>query len=74
MFRHCATECPRLNSDFPPSQSVLHRQLPSLIVPYCASALGTMQKVTPNRIIASPKHFIGSSTAFALVPPQADAL
>jgi hypothetical protein len=33
MARHCATVCPALNRELPPSHRVLQLQLPSLTVP-----------------------------------------
>jgi hypothetical protein len=47
--------CPELKIEFPPSQPVLHLQLPLLIVPYpCARAAEAKYAAMPIMIIAKP--------------------
>jgi hypothetical protein len=54
MLLHCATVCPALKIEFPPSHRVLQLQLPSLIVPSCARAADAKHAAMPKMIIAKP--------------------
>jgi hypothetical protein len=54
MLLHCATVCPALKIEFPPSHRVLQLQLPSLIVPSSARAGDAKYVATPKMMIAKP--------------------
>ena len=67
MALHCATVCPGLKVDLPPSHWVLQLQLPSLTLPqFCANAADAKHTAMPKRIVAKPKHFIAPSVVYVL--------
>jgi hypothetical protein len=62
MALHCATVCPGLKVDLPPSQSVLQLQLPSLTLPqFCANAADAKQATMAKMMVGSANRFMGLS-------------
>ncbi len=62
MALHCATVCPELKIDLPPSHCVLQLQLPSLTVPqFCANAADAKQAAMAKMTVGSANRFMDLS-------------
>jgi hypothetical protein len=62
MALHCATVCPGLKVDLPPSHRVLQLQLPSLTLPqFCAVAADAKKAAMAKMIAAKPNRLMGPS-------------
>jgi hypothetical protein len=62
MALHCATVCPGLKVDLPPSHCVLQLQLPSLTLPqFCAVAADAKKAAMVKTIVAKPNRFMSLS-------------